>query len=168
LINTVEKILDNIYLYPAALIVPDKPALVHTILGSCVSVCLFDKVKKTGGINHFMLPLWNGEGLATPKYGNIAIEKLVEKMTFSGSKKEHLIAKVFGGGEVIDYSSKTFNIGLRNITIAFEILSELRIPVISQSTGGKSGRKIIFNTQTGEVIHRFVKSADNRNTKNGV
>jgi chemotaxis protein CheD len=160
LINTVEKILDVIYLYPAALVVPDKPAFVHTILGSCVSVCLFDKVKKTGGINHFMLPLWNGDGLATPKFGNIAIEKLIEKMKLAGSKKEHLIAKVFGGGEVIEYSSKTFNIGLRNITIAFEILNELKIPVVSQSTGGKLGRKIIFNTHTGEVIHRYVKQSD--------
>lgn len=167
MINTVEKILDNIYLYPAAMIVPDKPSLVHTILGSCVSVCIYDKVKRNGGINHFMLPLWNGDGLATPKYGNIAIEKLVEKMIFSGSKHEHLVAKVFGGGEVIDYSSKAFNIGLRNITVAFELLGELKIPVISQSTGGKQGRKIIFNTHTGEVIHRFVKSVDNRNIRNG-
>lgn len=167
MINTVDKILDNIYLYPAALIVPDKPSLVHTILGSCVSVCLYDKVKKTGGINHFMLPLWNGDGLATPKYGNIAIEKLVEKLSITGSRKEHLIAKVFGGGEVIDYSSKAFNIGLRNINIAFEILSELSIPVVSQSTGGKHGRKIVFNSHTGEVIHRFVKPIDNRILKNG-
>lgn len=166
MINTVDKILDNVFLYPAALIVPDKPALVHTILGSCVSVCFYDKVNKYGGINHFMLPLWNGEGLATPKYGNIAIEKLLDKMVSKGSKREHLIAKVFGGGEVIDYSSNTFNIGLRNITIALEILHEHRIPVISQSTGGKLGRKIVFNSSTGEVIHRFVKS-ENRMAANG-
>jgi chemotaxis protein CheD len=167
LINTVDKILENIYLYPASLVVPERPSYVHTILGSCVSVCFYDKVNKTGGINHFMLPLWNGEGLATPKYGNIAIEKLMEKLIFAGSKKEHLVAKVFGGGEVIEYSSKAFNIGLRNITVAFEILGELRIPVVSQSTGGKQGRKIIFNTHTGEVIHRFVKSSDNRSSNNG-
>ena len=166
MINTVDKILDNVFLYPAALIVPEKPALVHTILGSCVSVCFFDKVNKFGGINHFMLPLWNGEGLATPKYGNIAIEKLLDKMISRGSKREHLIAKVFGGGEVIDYSSNTFNIGLRNISIALEILHEHRIPIVSQSIGGKLGRKIIFNSSTGEVIQRFVKS-ENRIEANG-
>jgi len=162
LITIIEKIVENIYLYPAALIVPDKPAYVHTILGSCVSVCLYDKVRKVGGINHFMLPLWNGDGLPTPKYGNIAIEKLIEKLKLAGINKENLIAKVFGGGEVVEYSTPTFNIGRRNIIVAFEILNELKIPVLSQSTGGKLGRKIIFNSYTGEVIQRFVKSSESR------
>jgi len=49
-----------------------------------------------------MLPLWNGEGLASPKYGNIAIEKLIERMLYLGSRKANLQAKIFGGGEVID------------------------------------------------------------------
>ena len=90
--------METIYLYPAALVVPKKPTIVHTILGSCVSVCLFDKKNNFGGINHFMLPLWNGNGLASPKYGNIAIEKLYENMLQTGSEHKNLIAKVFGGG----------------------------------------------------------------------
>jgi chemotaxis protein CheD len=154
----VDKELENIYLYPAAMVAKDTSGYVHTILGSCVSVCFYDKVRRTGGINHYMLPLWNGEGLPTPKYGNIAIEKLFEKMLSFGSKREHLVAKVFGGGEVIETVNQTFNIGKKNIAIAFDMLNELKIPVISQSTGGNLGRKIVFNTYTGEVIHRFVKS----------
>ena len=63
------------YLYPSALFAERTPFLVDTILGSCVAVCLYDEHKKIGGINHYMLPLWNGDGLATPKFGNIAIEK---------------------------------------------------------------------------------------------
>jgi chemotaxis protein CheD len=153
----VDKELLNIYLYPAALLVMDKPSYVHTILGSCVSVCLYDKVKKFGGINHYMLSLWNGEGLPTPKYGNIAIEKLIEKMLLNGTKREHLVAKIFGGGEVIETTNQSFNIGKKNISIAFDMLNEQRIPIVAQSTGGSLGRKIIFNTNSGEVIHRFVK-----------
>jgi chemotaxis protein CheD len=103
-----------------------------------------------------MLPQWNGVGLATPKYGNIAIDRLLENMISLGSRKEHLIAKVFGGGAVIETSYVQFNIGERNISIAFDALKEFRIPVVSQSTGGKLGRKIIFNTRSGEVVQRYV------------
>jgi chemotaxis protein CheD len=103
-----------------------------------------------------MLPLWNGQGLASPKYGNIAAEKLVEKMLLLGSNKSNLVAKVFGGGEVIDTETKIFNIGERNIIIAFEMLESLKIPVVAKSTGGKFGCKIEFNTSTGEVKYRMI------------
>ena len=149
--------LDSIFLYPAALEVSKNAAVIHTILGSCVAVCLYDARSQQGGINHFMLPFWNGVGLATPKYGNIAIEKLLEDMRKIGSRKENLVAKVFGGGEVLQVSNHAFNIGKKNVNIAFEMLAELRIPVVAQSVGGKLGRKIIFNTHTGEVVQRYVK-----------
>ncbi len=149
---------ESIYLYPANLVVPVPPTTVHTILGSCVAVCLYDPILKMGGINHFMLPFWNGQGLASPKYGNIAIEKLINKLIQNGAQKKNLIAKLFGGGEVIQTSSAHFNIGKRNILVAQELLEEQKIPIKAQSTGGKLGRKIIFNTLTGEVIQRYVKS----------
>lgn len=152
--------IETFYLYPSAMVVYDRKVLVHTILGSCVAVCLYDKTLSIGGINHYMLPFWNGDGLSTPKYGNIAIDKLIDKMLASGSRKEHIVAKVFGGGEVLDTDRMSFNIGKRNIEIAKQILKEHKIPVIAQSTGGKLGRKIVFNTETGEVIQRFIKSQE--------
>lgn len=106
-----------------------------------------------------MLPFWNGQGLPSPKYGNIAIEKLYEKLLQKGASKNNIIGKVFGGGEVIQNITSQFNIGERNILVAEEILSELKIPIKAQSTGGKQGRKIIFNTLTGEVIQRYVQSS---------
>ncbi len=145
------------FLYPAALFASKSPTLVNTILGSCVAVCLWDPVLKIGGINHFMLPFWNGQGLASPKYGNIAIERLYEKMLSMGSNPANLKAKVFGGGEVIETNIKQFHIGERNSEIAFQMLDELKIPVISQSVGGKLGRKIQYNTETGEVKHKFIQ-----------
>ena len=152
------------YLYPAALFAERTPHLVNTILGSCVAVCLFDTIIKIGGINHFMLPLWNGQGLASPKYGNIAIEKLINKLMNYGCSTNNMIAKVFGGGEVIETSSvKSFNIGERNIELAIEMLKENKIRVASQSVGGKFGRKIQFNTGTGEVKHKFIEKAQNIN-----
>lgn len=127
-----------------------------TILGSCVAVCLYDPVTHIGGINHYMLPFWNGEGLASPKYGNIAIERLVEKMISLGCKKTNIIAKVFGGGEVIDTQISQFHIGERNIAVAIQMLKELNIPIAGQSVGGKNGRRIQFNTQTGAVLQKMI------------
>ncbi|TVQ14702.1 MAG: chemotaxis protein CheD [Bacteroidetes bacterium] len=144
------------FLYPSTLFFSREPYIVNTILGSCVSLCLYDPINRSGGINHYMLPFWNGEGLASPKYGNIAIEKLLEKMLQSGSKKNNLIAKVFGGGEVIDTQISQFHIGERNIEVAQRVLKDLNIRISGQSLGGKNGRKIQFNTETGAVLQKMI------------
>ncbi len=147
------------YLYPSTIFVSNKPYQIQTILGSCVAVCLWDATLKIGGMNHFMLPLWNGKGLASPKYGNIAIEKIIQKMIKFGSKKYNLQAKVFGGAEVIIQEKVNYNIGRRNVITAYEILKENNIPIISQSVKGQLGRKIIFITNTGVVLHKFLKKS---------
>ncbi len=144
------------FLYPGTLYVNPDSAMVTTILGSCIAVCLYDPVLQIGGMNHFMLPLWNGQGLASPRYGNIAIDKLIRKLEALGSKKENMKAKVFGGGEIIATNINQFMIGERNISIAKDMLHEEGIPIVSSSTGGKLGRKIIFNTETGEVRQKYV------------
>ena len=147
------------YLYPGALHVSKEPIFITTVLGSCVSICLWDPILKYGGMNHFMLPFWNGKGLASPKYGNIAVEKLVEKMLDLGSKKVNLKAKVFGGGDVINNDSNMFHIGERNIELAKDMLLDLSIPILSSSLGGRNGRKIIFQTDNGVVNHKLIQNS---------
>ncbi|MDD2898938.1 MAG: chemotaxis protein CheD, partial [Desulfuromonadaceae bacterium] len=93
-----------------------------------------------------MLPYWNGEGLATPKYGNIAMDKLLGKMLSIGCRRENLVAKVFGGANVTGTGMEMFMIGDRNITLALQMLEEYRIPVVAKDIGGRVGRKIIMNT----------------------
>lgn len=139
------------FLYPATIFASQEPYQVDTILGSCVAICLFDTRLKVGGINHFMLPFWNGQGLASPKYGNIATEKLIERMHKYGSRKQNMVAKIFGGGEVLEAKSHIFNIGHNNIQIAKKLLNEYNIKVVSTHVGGKNGRKIRFYTDTGQV-----------------
>jgi chemotaxis protein CheD len=141
------------YLYPSAIFADSRHHHIDTILGSCVAVCLHDVRLKKGGINHYMLPFWNGEGLATPKYGNIAIHKLYERMIMMGSKKQDLIAKVFGGANQIN---TTINIGERNIIIALDTLQELGIPIVARNTGGNIGRKIKFDSYSGEVFMKLL------------
>ncbi len=77
-----------------------------------------------GGMNHFQLARWNGEGLASPKYGNIAVKKLTERMLSRGSKNQNLKVKIFAGGTVIGKSSGKFTIDERNIILATDMLSE--------------------------------------------
>jgi chemotaxis protein CheD len=145
------------YLYPGALFAQKGEYIVTTILGSCVAVCLWDPVLNIGGINHYMLALWNGEGLPSPKYGNIAITKLIEKMLGLGSRKENLKAKVFGGGEVLQSSSGILNVSQRNIELAKKMLEEEKIPILSSDLGGNQGRKLKFNTETGKVLLKKIK-----------
>lgn len=145
------------YLYPSALFVSTSPTNIHTILGSCVGVCIWDPIIGIGGMNHYMLPFWNGNGLASPKYGNIAIEKLIIKLIKLGSDKRNFRAKVFGGSDILNTKTNYFNIGERNINIARNMLKEYNIPIISSDLGGKKGRKIKFNTKTGQVNLKYIE-----------
>lgn len=147
------------FLHPSNLYVGSDSRWIVTVLGSCVSVCLFDEKHTVGGINHFMLPLWNGDGLESPKYGNIAILHLLGKMLEFGAKKEDIVCKLFGGAEVLNNMHSVYNVGQRNIELAYKVLAELNIPVISSSTGGQLGRKILFNTSTGEVLQKYLVKA---------
>ncbi|ACD95031.1 chemotaxis protein CheD [Trichlorobacter lovleyi] len=140
------------FLFPGATHVDAEECEITTVLGSCVAVCLWDQRHGGGGMNHFMLPLWNGEGLATPKYGSIAMERLLEQVLAIGARKEHLVAKVFGGANLLSTSSAACPIGERNIELAMTQLEEWRIAVVATDLGGRVGRKIIMNTMTGVVL----------------
>ena len=113
------------FLYASTLFVAGGDAIIQTVLGSCVAVCLWDNTFKIGGMNHYMLPYWDGKGLSSPKYGNVAIPRLTEKMLAAGSRRENLVAKVFGGAEMLNAGNSIFNIGQRNITVAWEMLEGL-------------------------------------------
>lgn len=140
------------HLNPCMLTAHREEVEVTTLLGSCVSVCLWDATQGFGGMNHYMLPLWNGEGLPTPKYGNVAIEKLIEKMLWLGCQKDHLIAKCFGGASVLGEATGQMMIGARNIVMAEELLAIHRIPMVARDLGGNQGRKVVFNTRTGLAL----------------
>lgn len=142
------------YLYPGMVFAEPGRFSVTTLLGSCVSVCLWDPAARVGGMNHYLLPLWNGDGLMTPRYGNIAIPMLIEKLVQAGCSKTNLRAKVFGGASVLDSSGGFLNVGERNIRYAEAALEEARIPVAGRDVGGTCGRKILFETDSGDV---FVK-----------
>lgn len=147
----------KMFIYPGKLFVTPAPYDLATILGSCISVCVFDQHKKIGGMNHFMLPLWNGEGLASPKYGNVAIELLINKMLKMGCYKRNIEAKIFGGASVIKINHDLYNIGERNIQIAEDMLKKADIKIVASSVGGDRGRKIIMDTENFQIRHKYVQ-----------
>ena len=142
------------FLLPCTLFAHAEEYSVTTVLGSCIAVCLWDPALGLGGINHFMLPLWNGEGLPTPKYGNIAMDKLLKKMLALGCRQPRLVAKLFGGARVIQGKGAQFNVGERNLTVAQNFLAQAGIPIVGSEAGGGSGMRIHFNTHTGVVLLR--------------
>ncbi|MDR2038060.1 MAG: chemotaxis protein CheD [Bacteroidales bacterium] len=148
-------------LYPADIFVDKVPHIVSTVLGSCVSVCLYSPQMQIGAINHYILPQWNGNDLATMKYGNLAIIRILEGLLNFGCKYEDIEAKVLGGAEVLTGTPTRFHIGRRNVKIATEILNEFKIPIVFSNIGGDTGRKITFNTKTGEVDSYFIQKKIN-------
>ncbi len=154
------------YLYPASIFASRELYHITTLLGSCVAVCLYDRRQQFGAMNHFMLPFWNGNGLASPKFGNIAIQQLVQKMESLGSNKRDMVAKVFGGASVLDVSADLFNVGERNADQAMAELDALKVRVVASSVKGDRARKIIFNTFTGEVRQKYIEKRVLTNKEN--
>ena len=152
----VDEALEKVFLYPAAINVSVRPVCIATLLGTCIAVCLWDVKTKIGGMNHYLLPLWNGEGLASPKYGNIAIERLIEKMEHMGAEKRNMVAKVFGGRTSTESGTVAYNIGLRNAHIARQMLVDYSIPMVAENVGGEFGMNIRFDTSNGIVKLKYI------------
>lgn len=141
---------EKFYLHPGQLFASRQSHAVTTILGSCVAVCLWDAAKQIGGINHYLLPVFSGDGVASPRFGNIAIAELLEQLIALGCRKRDLQAKLFGGACVIAaFRDRTTHLGWENIETAEKILERENIPVIGQDIGGDKGRKLIFHTDDG-------------------
>ena len=155
-----------VYLPPGLLYAAATPGAVTTVLGSCVAVCLFDPAQRAGGINHFLLPYWNGDGLASPKYANIALPKLLERMLELGCRRQNMRAKLFGGGAVFQQIGGLFGVGERNIQFAEQFLADAGIPVVARDVGEGFTRKLIYRVHTGEALVRRLRAQES-GTGNG-
>jgi len=130
------------------------PGVLTTLgLGSCVGVALYDRNKKIIGLAHIMLPssLQSKNNSNLAKFADTAIEVLVDKMIKLGAKKENLVAKLAGGAQMfaLNNSSDMMRIGYRNVCASKDKLQELKIPIISEDTGGNYGRTIELYSADG-------------------
>ena len=139
------------YLQPGQLVVSATPMVVTTILGSCVAVCLWDFRARVGGMNHFMLPLHAGHAVQSARFGNIAMQELIDKMTAAGARLPFLRARVFGGACMFAAMTSAANLGQKNIQLALDFLSLRGIDIVQTDVGGDRGRKLRFHTDEGEA-----------------
>lgn len=128
---------------------------IATVLGSCIAVCLYDKVRKISAMNHYLVPLWNGNGLQTPKYGNISIPRMIENLQNIGCNIRNMEAKLFGGANINNTQIENMMVGKKNIIIARELLKEYKIPVVAEDVGGNRGRRILMKSESGKVLLRY-------------
>lgn len=142
-----------------------EPAEISTLLGSCVSACVWDSQRKIGGLNHFMLPdsppdaRSLGEKTKSLRYGLHAMECLINDLLTMGAKREHLSAKVFGGANITG-ALNTRHVGRRNAEFVIDFLCKDKIKVLASDLGGPHSRRIRFNTQTSAVRVERVASAN--------
>jgi chemotaxis protein CheD len=151
-----EAILPARYLPPGQLIVSAEPLVVTTILGSCVSLCLWDAAAGIGGINHYLLPAGVGAESQLERYGDYANERLLQQLLALGAKVSRMKAKVFGGACVLVAFRKGSDFAERNARVAMEFVRERGISLVADDVGGKRGRKLRFHTNDGTALIRYV------------
>jgi len=132
-----------------------------TVLGSCVSACIRDYRKGIGGMNHFMLPHshagnWAGD-LQSTRFGNFAMEKLINELMKAGCSRDSLEIKVFGGGNVTDSNNL---IGTENSQFILRYLEAEGLGCAAQDLGGQLPRRIHYYPATGKVVRRMLGTGE--------
>jgi chemotaxis protein CheD len=136
--------------------------MIVTVLGSCVAACIRDPASGFGGLNHFMLPesesgTWNGVSAAM-RYGNHAMEVLINEVLKSGCRRQDLEIKLFGGADLTDGPSL---IGSSNVAFVLDYLQAEGLAIASLDLGGGTGRRIHYHPSTG-VVQRLLLGAASR------
>jgi chemotaxis protein CheD len=127
-----------------------------TVLGSCIAACLYDADAGVGGMNHFLLPdRTDGAGAdeAAMRYGAYSMEVLINDLMKRGARRDHLVAKLFGGAKMFD---SLVDVGSANAAFARRFLDDEGIPIVGASVGGRSARRIEFWPKTGRARQREV------------
>ena len=147
-----DPLLESIYLKPGELAVAERPALVSTVLGSCVAVTLFSPRLGVGAICHAMLPL--AEGRDGFKYVDSSLLHMLAQFERLRVPKRELTVKLFGGADMFEpgLPNGGLSVGRQNIQAATALLRQEGLPVVAEDTGGRQGRKLLFYTHTGEVL----------------
>jgi chemotaxis protein CheD len=139
--------------------------MIFTVLGSCVSACVRDRVLGIGGMNHFMLPQdsaeaskpWGSSASAATRYGNVAMEMLINDILKNGGRRDNLEFKLVGGGRVLDAMT---DIGARNIEFVRNYMKQEGFRVLGEDLGDEHPRKVMFHPKSGSA--RVKKLTRNR------
>jgi len=147
---------------PGEFFVHDEDILVMTTLGSCIAACLWDRDKRIGGINHFLLPdvgTGSSSSADSGRYGSFAMDLLIGELVKRGATRSSMEAKVFGGGAVVS-GMNTINVGERNTAFVLDYLRTERITVVSKDVMDIYPRKVCFLPASGKAMVKRLASAN--------
>lgn len=158
----------TIKLLPGDFDVVSGDEMLVTVLGSCVAACIRDTHNGIGGMNHFLLPTenknkpstnWQDYDSEVTRYGDLAMEQLINKIINLGGKREFLEAKIFGGAQM--FAASLSDIGAQNIAFVNEYLKTEQIKVVKKDMAGTNARKVYYIPATGEVFLKRITSTKN-------
>ena len=156
--------LDTLFNAPAVKVLPgeffvtEEALVITTTLGSCIAACLWDRDRRIGGMNHFLLPD-SGGSAASGRYGGFAMDLLIGEMVKRGATRASMEAKVFGGGAVISGMS-SINVGELNTRFVLDYLRTERIAVVSKDVLDIHARKVCFLPNTGKAMVKRLASTN--------
>ena len=154
---------DAVKVLPGEFFVHDEDSLVMTTLGSCIAACIWDREKRVGGMNHFLLPDsgsgGSGGGADGGRYGSYAMDLLIGELVKRGATRSTMEAKVFGGGAVIS-GMNTINVGERNTAFVLDYLRTERITVVSKDVMDIYPRKVCYLPASGKAMVKRLASAN--------
>ena len=152
-------------LNPGEYYVTKNDEAIYTTLGSCISACIRDRITGVGGMNHFMLPAtaddgsWRAVGLGSAtRYGNFAMEHLINEILKNGGSRKNLEVKLFGGGRII---ANMTDVGMRNIAFARDYIKTEGLQVTSEDVGDVFPRMVVYFPVTGKVRVKRLRSLHN-------
>jgi chemotaxis protein CheD len=144
---------------PGFVFITEQATSIYGVTGSGVFLTLWDNKKNYSGCCSFLFPKPSEKDKTTPLYGAVAVKHLIKQMTTKGSKVENLKAMLVGGSDI----ATSCECGLKNVQIAKTILRYYSIEIIASDTGGKIGRKFIYDTYTGQSLTfktSFIRTSD--------
>lgn len=147
----------SVFLHPSDVIASADDVDIVTVLGSCVAICLGDRARHVGGMNHFQMPSGSGLGDDPLRYCGPATKALIERVLALGASRKRLEAKVFGGASILPRNGmRPIGFAAENAASALRTLAALRIPVVAKDLGGQRPRKIVYRVADGSVIVRSI------------
>jgi chemotaxis protein CheD len=144
---------------PGEFFVYDEDILVMTTLGSCIAACLWDRERRVGGMNHFLLPDGGAGSGDSGRYGSFAMDLLIGELVKRGANRSTMEAKVFGGGAVVSGMS-SMNVGERNTKFVLDYLRTERISVVSKDVMDIYARKVCFFPASGRALVKRLASTN--------
>lgn len=159
--------LEVVQILPGHCYISTNDELLSTVLGSCISVCMYEPGLKMGGMNHYLLPYGDSSLIGTPeetRYGNHAIDRLITMLIDAGASRTSLQAKVFGGGSMFDSEQ---DVGLRNIEFAWSYLKEHNVSIVIHDVGLPFSRKVRFSPHTGEAMVKRLPTLQKLDSNSG-